>query len=218
MTKFSPREVRTVRVLNDRIYWWRRAAVVTVIAGVCWFGASTAPAGTPQRMVEPTVYPNVIVVDEPKVGPNQLSTSTTAAFVYPQFLCDGWVRYAHGLGWDYEDLNELDYMLWRESRCDPTVHNTTLNDDGSSDIGLAQINDKSWCLPTRWYPQGYLPSLGVVSDCQDLFNPTLNLVSALVIFNYSLEMNGNGWQPWGLQKDFCDSSTATCDATVIVGG
>ena len=207
-----------MRVLNDRIYWRRRFVVIVAVAGVCWLGAYTAPAGAPQRMVEPTVYPNVIVVDEPKVGPNQLSTSTTTAFEYPDFACNSWVRYAHGLGWHYDDLDELDYVLWRESRCDPTVHNTTLNADGSTDIGLAQINDRSWCLPTRWYPQGYLPSLGVVSDCQDLFNPTLNLVSAMVIFNYSLEMNDNGWQPWGFQKDFCDSSTATCGATVIVGG
>jgi hypothetical protein len=94
----------------------------------------------------------------------------------------------------------LDYVLWRESRCDATAHNTTLNRDGSADLGLTQVNDRSWCLPTRYYPNGYLQTVGVLSTvgCEQLFDPTLNLRAAKAIFDYAQEKNGNGWQPWSL--------------------
>lgn len=40
------------------------------------------------------------------------------------------------------------YIAWRESRCNPKAHNTTLNRDGSQDIGLLQVNS-TWKTVTR---------------------------------------------------------------------
>jgi hypothetical protein len=90
--------------------------------------------------------------------------------------------------------------MWRESRCQPEAHNTTLNRDGSADVGLTQINDRSWCLGTRWYPGGYLQTIGVLPTvgCEQLFDPYLNLLSAKAIHDYAQQTNGNGWQPWKL--------------------
>lgn len=40
------------------------------------------------------------------------------------------------------------YIAWRESRCNPKAHNTTLNRDGSQDLGLLQVNS-TWVTVTR---------------------------------------------------------------------
>jgi hypothetical protein len=40
------------------------------------------------------------------------------------------------------------YIAWRESRCNPKAHNTTLNKDGSRDIGLLQVNS-TWKTVTK---------------------------------------------------------------------
>jgi hypothetical protein len=103
-------------------------------------------------------------------------------------------------GWTPDLLPTLDYVMWRESRCQPEAHNTTLNRDGSADVGLTQINDRSWCKGTRWYPGGYLQTVGALSTvgCEQLFDPYLNLLSAKAIYDYAQTTNGNGWQPWKL--------------------
>ena len=74
---------------------------------------------------------------------------------------------------------------------------TSLTADGSTDMGLTQINDRSWCLPTRWYPAGYLQTLGKINYCKDLFDPYLNLVAAKALYDYAEKTNGNGFTPWG---------------------
>jgi len=115
-------------------------------------------------------------------------------------LCPQWWELAKRAGWHAESMPTLDYVMHRESRCDPTQHNTTLNADGSTDIGLTQINDRSWCLPTRWYPNGYLQTVGVLSSvgCDQLFDAATNLKAAKAIYDYSQEANGDGFSPWNL--------------------
>ena len=115
----------------------------------------------------------------------------------PKALCPQWWDTAIKAGWTIEQLPTLDYILHRESRCLNLAHNTTLNADKSTDIGLAQINDRSWCLPTRWYPAGYLQTLGKINYCKDLFDPYLNLVAAKALYDYAEKTNGNGFTPWG---------------------
>jgi len=114
--------------------------------------------------------------------------------------CPEWWALAREAGWTDNLLPTLDYVMWRESRCLTTAHNTTLNRDKSADIGLTQINDRSWCLPTRWYPNGYLQTIGILPTvgCEQLFDPYLNLLSAKAIHDYAQRTNGNGWQPWKL--------------------
>jgi hypothetical protein len=125
--------------------------------------------------------------------------TTTTAETAPR-LCGQWWGLALQAGWTQDQLPTLDYVMWRESRCLADRHNTTLNGDGSTDIGLTQINDWSWCLPTRWYPDGYLQTVGVLTTvgCAQLFDPYTNLLAAKTIHDYSQETNRNGWQPWGL--------------------
>jgi hypothetical protein len=127
-------------------------------------------------------------------------TTTTTYAIPSTARCGQWWGLAIELGWQKQDLDTLDYIMWRESRCDPSQHNTKLNKDGSTDIGLTQINDRSWCLPTRWYPNGYLQSVGVLSSlgCDELFDPATNLKAAKAIYDYSRQNEGRGFEAWEL--------------------
>lgn len=65
------------------------------------------------------------------------------------------------------------YIMWRESRCMPNAHNTTLNRDKSQDLGLLQINS-TWKTVTR-------NICGTSID--GLFNPDCNLKVAKYLYD-----------------------------------
>jgi hypothetical protein len=135
--------------------------------------------------------------------PRPLSVPSTTTLPEPpaDALCPQWWGLALEAGWTEDLLPTLDYVMWRESRCLPDQHNTTLNRDGSTDVGLTQINDRSWCFGTRWYPNGYLQTVGVLNyvGCNELFDPYINLKAAKEIYDYSLRENDAGWQPWSIE-------------------
>lgn len=157
-----------------------------------------ATTSTPQTVSAPTTTTAVIVA--PTTTQPATTTTTNESKVPATALCGRWWDLALELGWHAESMLDLDYIMWRESRCDPTQHNTTRNKDGSTDIGLTQINDRSWCLPTRWYPKGYLQTIGVLTKvgCNELFNPATNLKAAKAIHDYSKQHNQTGFEPWGI--------------------
>ena len=108
--------------------------------------------------------------------------------------CGHWLDDAIDVGWSRTNLSKLDYVIWRESRCQPLVFNRFDPNGGS--VGLMQIN-QFWCLPSRYYKTGWLQSLEILDSCLELFDPETNLRAGLAIFEYSKERNNNGWQPWG---------------------
>ena len=112
----------------------------------------------------------------------------------PKGLCPQWREYAVSAGWKIRNLATLDYIMHRESRCRPKALNTTLNRDGSWDYGLLQINDRTWCKPSKYSAKGYLQTLKIVDTCKDLLDPTVNLVAALAVY----EAAGNSFSPWGM--------------------
>ena len=168
------------------------AGVTATLVFVGLWGDSDA---TPVSAPAPAITPLISVPDASET-PSETSLPQPPA----DARCPQWWATAREAGWTDDLLPTLDYVMWKESRCQPEVHNTTLNKDGSSDIGLTQINDRSWCEPTRWYSLGYLRTIGILSTvgCEQLFDPYLNLLSAKAIHDYALEHNGNGWQPWKL--------------------
>ena len=101
--------------------------------------------------------------------------------------CPQWWQLAVDAGWRQSLLPTLDYLMWRESRCDPALHNT--DDPNGGSRGLVQING-------FWTP--WLASRGIVKRSEGLFGPYRNLRSALAIYNYAEERHGNGFSPWGL--------------------
>jgi hypothetical protein len=94
------------------------------------------------------------------------------------------------VGWKWKDLANLDRIMFRESRCNPLAFNS--KDPSGGSRGLVQING-------FWTP--WLKEQGVLSPpkaSQGLFNPAVNLLSALHIYNYGVDRYGNGWGPWNL--------------------
>lgn len=120
------------------------------------------------------------------------STTTTTTTMPPHEHpeCAEWLNLATSLGWEADNLPMLERVIWRESRCQP--HQLNATDPNGGSLGLTQVN-RFWCLPSRYYPDGYLQAHGVLNTCDDLFNPAINLSAALAIYEYA-----NGWSQWGL--------------------
>jgi hypothetical protein len=170
---------------------WLTRLFTGISATLTVVGFSGVTSATP--VAAPTL-PVATILEAP--SPVSVAPTTTLP---ASAHCPQWWGLAADAGWEAEQMEELDYFMWRESRCDPTQHNTTLNRDGSTDIGLLQVNDRSWCLPTRWYPDGYLQTVGILStvgSCAELFNPYLNLLAAKALYDYSQEATGDGFHPW----------------------
>jgi len=105
----------------------------------------------------------------------------------PDWRCDEWMELAREVGWPEEELSRLSYTIYRESRCDPTQHNPDDPMGGSN--GLMQIN-QFWCKSTKYWPDGWLQSHGVLDSCDELYEPRVVLSAGLAIWGNS------GWQPW----------------------
>jgi hypothetical protein len=140
------------------------------------------PARLPHTMPDPQPRPPQRSVVAAELPPHRSSA--------PEWRCDEWVDTAVAVGWPEEQLPKLSYAVYRESRCDPDAHNT---DDPTriGSLGLIQING-FWCLPSQYWPDGWLQTHGILDDCDELFDPETNLLAALAIWENS------GWGPWNL--------------------
>ena len=74
----------------------------------------------------------------------------------------------HGL-----PVKAFSYIAYRESRCNPKAHNTTLNRNGSQDLGVLQVNS-SWKTVTRNI---------CGTDITGLFNVDCNLSVAKYLYD-----------------------------------
>lgn len=91
-------------------------------------------------------------------------------------------------------IRQVDYVMWRESRCRQMAHNP--NDPVGGSYGLFQINGY-WCTPNRFSKRGWLQQQGIVESCEDLYKPIINARAFMAIFDYAEERYGDGWIPWG---------------------
>ena len=108
--------------------------------------------------------------------------------------CGEWRELALAIGWPAEEWPTLSYVLYRESRCNIGSWNKT--DPASGSRGLMQINGY-WCRKSKWTQAGWLQDRGVLSTCDDLFDPEKNLRAGLLIWMYGEEKHGCGWRgPW----------------------
>jgi len=163
-------------------------SVITV--GVVSVSSMAFSLSIPLDELPEPVYPST----EGYVDPDPTTTTTVPAIrpIVVMTLCEKVRELARIVGWPKKELDTLVKIANRESRCTPRAHNKTRNVDGSEDYGLMQINDWSWCKPTRYYVKGYLQQLGIIKTCDDLFNPILNLTAAYALFEYS----DNTWEQW----------------------
>ena len=107
--------------------------------------------------------------------------------------CGEWYDTAMAVGWPDELWPTLSYVMYRESRCNPDSYNGT--DPNSGSRGLVQING-FWCRPWAHSEKGWLQERDLLTTCDDLYNPGVNLGSAWAMWRYSQEHNGCGWRPW----------------------
>jgi len=108
--------------------------------------------------------------------------------------CGEWRELALAVGWPAEEWPTLSYVLHRESRCNIGSHNKT--DPMSGSRGLMQINGY-WCKPTKYSKAGWLQDKGILSKCDDLYDPEVNLRAGLAIWQYGEDKHGCGWRgPW----------------------
>ena len=107
----------------------------------------------------------------------------------PEWRCDGWMDLARRVGWPEEELPKLSYVIYRESRCDPMAFNP--DDPMGGSLGLTQLN-RFWTQPTRYWPEGWLVTHGILEHADELYNPYVSLNASLAVWNNS------GWNPWGM--------------------
>jgi hypothetical protein len=171
-----------------------RAALLaaTLLTAAC----GTTHTATPTTTITPPVM-RISSVEPPQtVAPTTTTTTTTVFEPDPDALCPEWHETALEAGWDEDELDRLDYVLWRESRCLPEAHNSTDPHGGSR--GIAQING-FWCNPSRYNPQGWLQAQGLLQHCTDLHDPVINLTAARAIYRYAQD-RGCGWSPWATRN------------------
>lgn len=170
-----------------------RKRLAVLIFGVATLGfiAKASAAGAPSIEARPV---------EIIVQPSTTTTTTTEPIREPLIIeglpCPEWHDLAVEVGISIEDLPIVMAILHRESRCLPGEINKTLNRDGSWDWGLSQVNDRSWCEKNRWNPIGYLQAQGIISSCEDLLDPEMNLRSMLALMNYSEANAPCRFEPW----------------------
>lgn len=108
--------------------------------------------------------------------------------------CGEWYDLAVSIGWPAEEWPTLSKVLYRESRCNIDSWNRT--DPSSGSRGLMQINGY-WCRPSKWSQAGWLQDRGILTTCEDLFQPEPNLRAGLAIWLYGEQKHGCGWRgPW----------------------
>ena len=130
------------------------------------------------------------------------TSSTTTLLLPPEAKCGQWWSTARSVGFDDQLLLTLDNVMFRESRCDASQINTSDPNGGS--VGLVQVN-RFWCLPSKYYPNGYLQSVNVLSTCDELFDPAINLRSAIALINYSTSAGYCEWQQWAWVEKPCEN-------------
>lgn len=141
------------------------------------------------------------------VAPPVTTTAATTTTVPPlDFLprCPNLIPAARAAGFPEIELEHLDYLAWRESRCDVNQfgqarcsHNA--GDPSGGSFGAWQIN-ASWAKKNRYnpHPAGYLGGLGIVNHVLDLCDWGVNARAAKALYDYSLTTHGfeRRWWQW----------------------
>lgn len=157
------------------------AGIMVSLAGIV---VAPTYAAAPEPIVE--------AVSPPTSTPETTTTTSTVP-APPAARCPMWWSLARSVGFTVEQMQTLDRVIHRESRCQETALNATDPNGGS--IGLTQIN-RFWCLPSRYHADGYLQAVGVLTTCDDLYIAEINLRAALALMDYSRRTGQDQWAQW----------------------
>ena len=132
----------------------------------------------------PTVNPQVVIASLPP-------TTTTTTMPVLVTTCTQVATLALAEGLPPSELETALKVAVRESRCTSDAFNAYDTNGGS--YSIYQING-FWCRPNENWPIGWLQAKGIVTDCADLFDPTINTRAMVAIWRNS------GWLPWTTSK------------------
>ena len=132
----------------------------------------------------PTVNPQVVIASLPP-------TTTTTTMPVLVTTCTQVATLALAEGLPPSELETALKVAVRESRCTSDAFNPYDTNGGS--YSIYQING-FWCRPNENWPIGWLQAKGIITDCADLFDPTINTRAMVAIWRNS------GWLPWTTSK------------------
>ena len=139
---------------------------------------------SPGNAQAPKTTPQVVVAYLPP-------TTTTTTMPALVTTCTQVATLALAEGLPPSELETALKVALRESRCTSDAVNP--NDVMGGSRGIYQING-AWCVPNEYWPIGWLQAKGIVTDCEDLFDPTTNTRAMVAIWRNS------GWLPWTTAK------------------
>lgn len=144
------------------------------------------PTGTPDITSYSAVTPETsttTTTEAPRLSESILEGNpapTTTQPPAPKAKPGCWMDLAAQIGWPADTLANLNYIINRESGCDPTAYNGKGLDRS---YGLLQINT----ITPLW---GYVQETCGINQPEELLNPETNLSCGL---QYYLDQ---GWRPW----------------------
>ena len=116
------------------------------------------------------------------------TTTSSTLFIDPYATAaEQFAALAVNLGWPIEEYKTLVKVITRESNGIAIAHNS--KDPMTGSYGLMQING-FWCKGAN----SYLQKAGLLTSCEMLLDPQINLRAGLIIFTRS------GWSPWRTTK------------------
>jgi hypothetical protein len=154
------------------------ASLITALWGFTLaLGPVNSESGQPSRTIELAPY---------LIQPTTTTSSTL--FIDPYATAaEQFAALAVNLGWPVEQYKKLVMVITRESNGIAIAHNT--KDPMTGSYGLMQING-FWCKGTN----SFLQKAGLLTSCEMLLDPQINLRAGLIIFTRS------GWSPWRTAK------------------
>lgn len=175
---------------------------ITIYLAVAGWMTHSVVSNLPEQPAQPpaTTVPARAVFDPRPLLPMPTTTTTTVAVsamsVRYEDRCPEWRDMVLAAGVTRDELRYAMRIIYRESRCNADAVNDTKNRDGSIDYGLAQVNDRTWCLPNRYSQRGWLQERRIVNTCRDLLDPATNVRAMVALMRYSEERTGCPWTPW----------------------
>jgi hypothetical protein len=146
------------------------------LLGLVPANAAEAPQSAPEPLRRPVASTTTTSTTEPPKRPLEVADGQS---------CPGWIDVAREVGWPEAELPMVGAVTYFEARCRNDVRG-----DHKASWTAFQIHTKSWCRPTRYYPDGYLQTIGLVSTCDNLLDPATAARAALAIWEYGT------WTQW----------------------
>jgi hypothetical protein len=131
-----------------------------------------------KRIVATTILTLTITTTSPALASESRSKT---------FRCPEAMKIAKQAGWRNHQLQQLDFIIYRETGTTclcPYIRST--------DFGYTQINDRTWV--------SYLKQLKIIDHEKQLLHPRTNLVAAKALYDYAVDRGIDGWTAWHTNK------------------